>query len=147
MHVLRVRSSGSRVVVRGDVVRGGVPRRGVVSHVDFRQRLQVVNPATKQVLSVVEPTTKDTIASRVRRQPPDLHLTGLLQVNKTKRAQKEWAATSMLKRKEAIAQFGQLLRDNQEDLAASLTQETGKPITQARNEIIGAALFSSPPLI
>ena len=50
-------------------------------------------------------------------------------------AQPAWAARPLADRIEAIARFRELLGEQQDDLATTLTAETGKPITQAHNEI------------
>src|SRR5690606_24188629 len=50
-------------------------------------------------------------------------------------AQPGWAATPIEQRAEAIRRFASALERQVEPLAQILTGETGKPITQARNEI------------
>ncbi len=48
-----------------------------------------------------------------------------------------WRNTPLEERKAILYRFGELLRDEQEDCAQTLTREMGKPIAQARNEIAG----------
>lgn len=50
-------------------------------------------------------------------------------------AQKSWAETSLRERLDVVRRFGQLLSARLNDLAALLTSEMGKPITQSRNEL------------
>jgi len=52
-------------------------------------------------------------------------------------AQPRWAATPLKKRLEALAAFRAAVVRGTEDLAAILTMEVGKPITQSRNELKG----------
>jgi acyl-CoA reductase-like NAD-dependent aldehyde dehydrogenase len=90
----------------------GPPRGGRV--------LKVVNPATGEPLRELVEDTPDAIARKVE---------------KARREQGPWARTSLADRKKAIAVFAGLLEKNKEDLAARLTSEMGKPITQSRNEL------------
>jgi len=52
-------------------------------------------------------------------------------------AQPRWAATPMRRRIAAIEKFRDLVIARTETLAATLTQEVGKPIRQSRNELTG----------
>ncbi|GAA4834985.1 aldehyde dehydrogenase family protein [Algivirga pacifica] len=52
--------------------------------------------------------------------------------------QKEWNALPLQERIHVIEKFQHLLSGQLEELASLLTQEMGKPLTQARNEIKGA---------
>lgn len=47
----------------------------------------------------------------------------------------QWRNTSLLARSEAIVALARALRDNSETMANMITQEMGKPISQARGEI------------
>jgi acyl-CoA reductase-like NAD-dependent aldehyde dehydrogenase len=53
------------------------------------------------------------------------------------RGQKDWARVRIDDRKECLARFGRLAQARVEDLAATLSGEMGKPITQSRNEVRG----------
>ena len=85
-------------------------------------RLKVVNPATGAVIRDVAEDAPDGVARKFARAV---------------RGQKEWARVRIDDRKAPLARFGQLVQDRIEDLAATLTGEMGKPITQSRNEIKG----------
>ena len=50
-------------------------------------------------------------------------------------AQRGWAETPLMRRLAVVKRFGDLLVSRLEDLAALLTSEMGKPITQSRNEL------------
>ena len=90
----------------------GPPRGGRV--------LQVVNPATGETVREVAEDTPDAIARKVE---------------KARREQAEWARTPLAQRQKVIGVFAGLLEKNKEDLAARLTSEMGKPVTQSRNEL------------
>jgi len=57
------------------------------------------------------------------------------------RALPEWAARSAKEREVPLKQWARLIVENVEDLAAILTAEQGKPLQDARNEVIFAASF------
>ncbi|MGI9576620.1 MAG: aldehyde dehydrogenase family protein, partial [Microthrixaceae bacterium] len=52
-------------------------------------------------------------------------------------AQRSWAASPLSERLSALSRFRNLLAERSEDLAHTLTSETGKPISQSRNELAG----------
>jgi acyl-CoA reductase-like NAD-dependent aldehyde dehydrogenase len=90
----------------------GPPRGGRV--------LKIVNPATGETLRDLAEDSPEAVARKVE---------------KARRAQAEWAGTPLDQRQKAIAVFAGLLEKNEDDLAARLTSEMGKPITQSRNEL------------
>jgi acyl-CoA reductase-like NAD-dependent aldehyde dehydrogenase len=90
----------------------GPPRGGRV--------LKVVNPATGEALRELAEDTPEAIARKVE---------------KARREQVEWARTPLGQRKRAIAAFAAALEKEKDALAARLTSEMGKPITQSRNEL------------
>ncbi|HYU41022.1 MAG TPA: aldehyde dehydrogenase family protein, partial [Vicinamibacteria bacterium] len=90
----------------------GPPRGGRV--------LRIVNPATGEALRDLAEDSPEALARKVE---------------KARRAQAEWARTPLDQRRKAIAVFAGLLEKNKDDLAARLTSEMGKPITQSRNEL------------
>ncbi len=79
-----------------------------------------MNPATGETLRDLAADSPDAVAGKVE---------------KARRAQAEWARTPLDQRHKAIAVFAGLLEKNKDDLAARLTSEMGKPITQSRNEL------------
>jgi len=85
-------------------------------------RIKVVNPATGAVIRDVAEDSAEAVARKFARAA---------------RAQKQWARVRIDDRKACLARFGQLAQARIEDLAATLSGEMGKPITQSRNEIKG----------
>ncbi|HHW95513.1 MAG TPA: aldehyde dehydrogenase [Mogibacterium sp.] len=63
----------------------------------------------------------------------------LVMVEKAKVAQKIWAKTPLWKRAKVCYQFVELIKENVDDIATTLTKEMGKPIGQSIDEIKGAA--------
>ncbi len=82
--------------------------------------LRVINPATGALLVELETDTPATIADRVQQ---------------ARAAQPAWAALEVAERCARLAAFGQLVQGDRESLAVVLSEEVGKPITQARAEI------------
>jgi acyl-CoA reductase-like NAD-dependent aldehyde dehydrogenase len=85
-------------------------------------KLSIVNPATGAEVRTLAADTPEAVARKYTRAA---------------RGQKEWARVPLEERKTAIARFGRLAQERVDALAAVLTSEMGKPITQARNEIKG----------
>ena len=85
-------------------------------------RLKVVNPATGAVLREIAEDSAESVARKFARAV---------------KGQRDWARVRIDDRKAPLVRFGQLVRERIEDLAATLTGEMGKPITQSRNEIKG----------
>ncbi|WP_258104346.1 aldehyde dehydrogenase family protein [Marinoscillum sp. MHG1-6] len=52
--------------------------------------------------------------------------------------QKVWSTRTVKERLAVIEKFGELVKQNREELAQILTSETGKPIRQARGEVMGS---------
>ncbi|MEO0542147.1 MAG: aldehyde dehydrogenase family protein, partial [Cyanobacteria bacterium P01_A01_bin.105] len=88
------------------------------------ETLPVINPATEALIAAVPMDTADTIAKKVQQ---------------ARQAQPGWAATDLAERIAAVRTFRNLLVDQVDTLAATLTAETGKPIAQARYEILTTA--------
>jgi len=82
--------------------------------------LTIVNPATGAELTRVDADSPATIAEKVAH---------------ARRSQPAWAAAPLAERAAALARFRDLLCADGETLARTLSQEMGKPITQARAEI------------
>ena len=82
--------------------------------------LEVLNPATGKVIDTVPAATKEDIDRAV---------------TLAKAAQKIWAKVPVSEKAEIMLKFVSLVERDKEDLAQTLSQETGKPITEARAEI------------
>ncbi|MEO0397678.1 MAG: aldehyde dehydrogenase family protein, partial [Cyanobacteria bacterium P01_A01_bin.137] len=86
------------------------------------EMLSIINPATEQLIKEIPVDDSATIADKVKQ---------------ARSAQPAWAARPLAERIEAIKTFRDALAEQADSLAATLTAETGKPITQAKNEILG----------
>ncbi len=86
--------------------------------------LNVTNPATGKLIEQIIEDDAVTIARKV---------------SQARLAQPAWAARPIGDRIQIIQSFNDLLQRQVEPLAVILTGETGKPITQARNEIRATA--------
>jgi acyl-CoA reductase-like NAD-dependent aldehyde dehydrogenase len=84
------------------------------------ERLDVVNPATEEIVDSVPAGSHDDVD---------------LAVATAKRAFKDWARTDVEKRAEILAKAAELIRENAKALAATLTSEQGKPIAEAMGEV------------
>ena len=84
------------------------------------QTINVTNPATGAVIDTIPAATKEDID---------------LAVAKALEAQRIWAKVPVHQKVEIMYQFLKLVEENKEDLARTLSDETGKPIVEARNEI------------
>ena len=82
--------------------------------------IEVTNPATGAVIDTVPAATCEDVDRAVV---------------SAKAAQKEWAKIPVYKRAEIMKKFLVLVEENKEDLAQTLSAETGKPIVEARAEI------------
>jgi acyl-CoA reductase-like NAD-dependent aldehyde dehydrogenase len=84
--------------------------------------MKIINPATEEVLDEVAEDTPRSIAEKVA---------------KARLAQRAWARAPLERRLESVRHFGQLLAEQRERLAKTLTAEVGKPVTQSLNELKG----------
>jgi acyl-CoA reductase-like NAD-dependent aldehyde dehydrogenase len=82
--------------------------------------LKVINPATEELIRELNEDDAQSIARKAKC---------------ARVAQRDWAATPLKRRLEIVRRFGTLLVERTEPLAALLTSEMGKPITQSRNEL------------
>lgn len=85
--------------------------------------MQIINPATEEIITSIEEDTIDSIHQKYE----------LL-----KNGQLHWSKVSISKRIAAISKFYDLLDAEKEELALTLTNEMGKPLQQSYNEINGA---------
>jgi acyl-CoA reductase-like NAD-dependent aldehyde dehydrogenase len=83
-------------------------------------KLRAVNPATGKILGEVKISTKDEIEKAVV---------------KAKNAFPDWRQLSLAKRGKLILRWASLIEKNQEKLAKLITQEMGKPLREAEDEL------------
>ena len=84
-----------------------------------REMLQVLNPATEEVISEVPKAT-----------PADVEAA----IDAAAAAQKEWAKTPPIVRAGYIRELAQLVADNRELFAKTNSEEMGKPLAQSMDE-------------
>jgi acyl-CoA reductase-like NAD-dependent aldehyde dehydrogenase len=84
-------------------------------------------------LTIINPATGKKLTSL----PADDATSVRAKVNAARKAQQAWAAVPLRDRIEVIAAFRLAIIDHTEELARILTGETGKPISQSRNELKG----------
>lgn len=94
---------------------GGEWRQGAA-----RAELEVVNPATEEVVDSVPAGSSEDVE---------------LAVATAKRAFPEWSRTDVEKRASILARAADLIEEHASDLAATLTAEQGKPLAEARGEV------------
>ena len=85
--------------------------------------MEIINPATEEVIAKVEVDTERTIREKYER----------LRVGQPK-----WGALGIAERIGCIERFYQLLEAEKAVLAETLTAESGKPLQQSYNELNGA---------
>ncbi|MEM6844169.1 MAG: aldehyde dehydrogenase family protein [Bacteroidota bacterium] len=85
--------------------------------------MDIINPATEALITTVE---EDTAASAQEKY------------ERVRQDQSAWNQTPIAKRIATIARFSELLKSQADELAKTLTQEMGKPLNQAHNELNGA---------
>jgi len=85
--------------------------------------MQIVNPATEEIIKEIEVDTKESLIKKYE----------LLRTN-----QPNWQNVILSVRIKTLKKFSDLLEKNIDQLALVLTSEVGKPLKQSRNEINGA---------
>jgi len=83
-------------------------------------KIEVINPATGELIDTVPNVTDEDVDEAVK----------VAQIE-----QKKWEKVSIYERAEKLYKFVELVEKNKERLARLLSNETGKPITEARGEI------------
>lgn len=85
--------------------------------------MQIINPATEEIIATLQEDSAESLKTKLKT---------------LQKGQKSWAKVNLKKRIAIIEKFAELLAENIEELAATLTSEMGKPLQQARNEVNGA---------
>ncbi|MBA4209640.1 MAG: succinate-semialdehyde dehydrogenase (NADP(+)) [Parvibaculum sp.] len=88
-------------------------------------------------IDVTDPATGDLIATVPSLGAKDTREA----IDAAHRAQKDWAARPAKERAAVMRRWFDLMMENQDDLAAILTAEQGKPLAEAKGEIAYAASF------
>lgn len=84
--------------------------------------IEVFNPATKRLLDTVPNSTVDDVISAV---------------NLAKGAQSRWAETPLHDRADILAKFARIIKEEIDDLASILTDESGKALIESKEELEG----------
>ena len=85
--------------------------------------MQIINPATEEIILTVNEDTQSTLASKF---------------NLLKKGQVLWSHNNLQQRITVLQKFSELLKEHIEECSMILTSEVGKPLQQARNEVNGA---------
>lgn len=93
---------------------------GAAADASDGQVIEVINPATGAVIDTIPSATKEDVE---------------MAVEKALAAQKIWAEVPVYQKAEIMYRFLELVEKNREELAQTLSAETGKPIVEARAEI------------
>jgi acyl-CoA reductase-like NAD-dependent aldehyde dehydrogenase len=86
--------------------------------------MKIINPATHELITELETDSVESIQTKY-------HL--------ARKAQPAWKNTPITQRIACINRFRELLKENVDKLALELSLEVGKPIQEARGEVLGAA--------
>ncbi|ADP18273.1 aldehyde dehydrogenase 2 [Achromobacter xylosoxidans A8] len=89
-------------------------------------RLDVLDPATENIVARVPDATPQQLDEAVA---------------SARRAAPAWAGLPLEARRKLVARVGEVIMSNQEALAQLLTQEQGKPLAAARQELMAAAYW------
>jgi acyl-CoA reductase-like NAD-dependent aldehyde dehydrogenase len=90
------------------------------------QIMQVINPATEEVLSDCPRASRTQLDAAVAA---------------AKAAFPKWSKTDIGERRKLIGQIADVIDANASSLARTLTQEQGKPLPDAAGEVAGMAAF------
>ncbi len=94
--------------------------------------------ADDEVIDIIDPSTGEQIGL--------LSAGGQAEIDKAVAAARnaisgEWSKLSPVERGRCLSRLGQLISENQEKLAAIEVQDVGKPLSQARNDVIACARY------
>ncbi len=90
-----------------------------------------VDASNKATMNIINPYTNKIIDT----VPNSTEKDGKKAIEYAKKAQRQWKEIPVYKKVEILMNFLNLVDKNKDDLAKTLSQETGKPITQAYGEI------------
>ncbi|WP_350354633.1 aldehyde dehydrogenase family protein [Corynebacterium aquatimens] len=98
-----------------------------INHTTTRDQIAVTNPATGEVIGHVPKGTEDDVEAAFA---------------KARRAQTQWATTSLRHRRRILLKFHNLVLDHREDLMDQIQDENGKNRLSALEEVLDVALTS-----
>ena len=82
--------------------------------------VEVINPATSSLIDTVPESTVDDV---------------VLAINLAKAAFSKWEDTTIFERGEILTKFAKLVKEDKEDLAVVLSEETGKALKESLSEL------------
>ena len=91
--------------------------------------------APSAVLRVVDPTTERIVREVPAATPEEITAV----IDRSRAAYATWSATSLEERAAVMSGVAAHLREHVEELAPVMTEEMGKPITEARGEVVKSA--------
>ena len=89
----------------------------------------------RDAMPVLNPATAQTIADLPKASAADLAAA----LDAAQRAFPLWRSTDVDSRATILRKTAQLLRDRADHIATLMTMEQGKPLTEAKSEVMGAA--------
>ena len=87
--------------------------------------IKVINPATNELIDTVPSLSAEEVNEAI---------------DYAFNHQKEWESVPMHEKCDVLMKFVKLVEDNKDELAKTLSDETGKPIKEARNEIANISI-------
>ncbi len=91
-----------------------------------RNRFPVFNPSTGELLAEIPDMSAEDVSAAI---------------DKAHAAQEDWAGLTARERSDILWNWHRLILENSDDLAAILTAEMGKPLAEAKSEILHAAAY------
>jgi acyl-CoA reductase-like NAD-dependent aldehyde dehydrogenase len=85
--------------------------------------LEIINPATEEIIASIQKDTDESVQQKLQQ---------------LKQGQSIWKNSSLDERLTIIKKYHELLERDIEILANTLTEEVGKPLQKARNEVNGS---------
>ncbi|PCE14594.1 NAD-dependent succinate-semialdehyde dehydrogenase [Microbacterium sp. SZ1] len=96
-----------------------------------------IDGETGATFDVIDPSTGDVIRTIADATPAD----GIRALDAAVAAQDDWAATAPRTRSEILRRAFDLVQEHKEDLALLMTLEMGKPLAEARGEVVYGGEF------
>ncbi|TQL48416.1 succinate-semialdehyde dehydrogenase/glutarate-semialdehyde dehydrogenase [Homoserinimonas aerilata] len=90
---------------------------------------------TSASIALIDPSTGDSLGSVPALDRDELDAA----LSETLAAQRAWRTTSLAERSELLRNVARMLRDEVEDHATLISREMGKPVTEARAEVLKCA--------
>ncbi len=99
--------------------------------------LNITCNAGENTIAVINPATNKVIAHIPSVQPSEV----ISRIEKSKQAQKSWQTVTPAERCAILRRWYELMLENADDLARIMTLEQGKPLAEAKGEVMYGASF------